>query len=450
MKVLKYLAVIYIFSLIVLLTKTLDDPQCINSITVQSINIERDQESVFYPSCYSENESSGTPILGDKKTIKNLSKSIESFEGFIRQNRLFYKRNAVRVVIKDFSNLSVSANEIQMSPEQAKDLKLFRKSLLKSWILGFASKEIRDDKFTQEVVSDIFLYVFWNEINWSKESNFKRWLKYVYSDRDICSTSYMPEERKPFCDLTQKTNGTIQGEFDQISLWSMRPLVVNRILNYYDEMSLKNKLNFTNYWVKFVSTFDGKLPEKNLNLQNFSDIYNGYMDQFVGKLFNEKFDEYLAVDYVFEFDMEQLESFISFKNELPFYMTKNILFKFRDNTYINLRNGSRLVTNKSLARHWVLVQNSFPELKEVKGLPADYLTIIQAKKDYDLYRFYKKIDDISSFPWVEEFDSLTIYIPSLKLLGRLAPNELKTKDIKSLSLNPKVQEVLGWNPVQVY
>lgn len=388
--------------------------------------------------------------MGDKKTIKNLGKSIESFERFLRQNRFFYKPDSIKVVIKDSANLSVSASEILMSPEQAKDLKLFRKSLLKSWFLGFASKQIRDDKFTQEVVSDVFLYVFWNEMNWEKESNFKRWLKYVYSEKDICTTSYIPEERKPFCDLTTMSGASKAVEFDQISVWSMRPLVVNRILNYYDDMGLKDKLDFAKYWMRLATTFEGQLPEKNLNFQNFSNTYNVYMEQFVGKHFNKKFEEYLAVDYVFEFDMPQVESLVSFKNELPFYMPKNILFKFRDNTYINLRNGSKIVTNKSLARHWVLVQNSFPELKEVKGLPADYLTIIQAKRDYDLHQFYQKVDDISSFPWVEEFDSLTIYIPSLKLLGRLAPEELQTKDIKSLSLNPKLQEVLGWNPVQIY
>jgi len=294
-------------------------------------------------------------------------------------------------------------------------------------------------------VSDIFLHIFWNESNWEQETNFKRWLKYVYSEKDICTTNYIPEERKPFCDLASKAGG-----FDQISLWSMRPLVVNRILKYYDDMDLKDKLEFARYWMRFAATFEGKLPEKNLNFQNFSNVYNTYMELFVGKHFNKKFEEYLAVDYVFEFAMPQMESLISFKNELPFYMTKNILFKFKDDTFINLRNGSRIVTNKSLARHWVLVQNSFPELKEVKGLPADYLTIIQAKRDYDLHKFYQKIDDISSFPWVEEFDSLTIYIPSLKLLGRLAPKELQSKDIKTLSLNPKLQEVLGWNPVQIY
>ena len=446
MKVLKYLAIIYLFSLIFLLTKTLDDPQCINSITVQSINIERDQESVFYPSCFFEKEHSGTPILGDRKIIKNLGNSVESFERFIRQNKFFYKPNTIRIVIKESANLSVSATEIQMNPEQAKDLSLFRKSLLKSWFLGFASKQIRDDKFTQEVVSDIFLYVFWNEIHWEKETNFKRWLKYVYSEKDICKTDFMPTERKPFCDLVTNQNN----QFDQISLWSMRPLVVNRILNYYDQMKLQQKLDFAKYWIHFAATFDGKLPEKNLNFQNFSNVYNVYMDQFVGKLLDVKFEEYLVVDYIFEFDTPQMESMVPYKNELPFYMVKNILFKFNNNAYINLRNGSKLVTDKALSRNWVLVQNSFPELKEVKGIPADYLTIIQAKKDYDLHKFYEKIDDISAFPWVEEFDSLTIYIPSLKLLGRLAPKELRSQDIKSLALNPKLQEILGWNPVQTY
>ncbi|MES2770198.1 MAG: hypothetical protein V4596_13715, partial [Bdellovibrionota bacterium] len=410
----------------------------------------RDQESVFYPSCFFEKVHSGIPILGDRKTIKNLGESVESFERFLRQNKFFYKPNSIKIVIKESANLSVSANEILMSAEQAKDLKLFRKSLLKSWFLGFASKQVRDDKFTQEVVSDIFLYVFWNEINWEKEFNFKRWLKYVYSEKDICRTDFVPAETGPFCDLIAMAKNTQRREFDQISIWSMRPLVVNRILHYYDQMPLKEKLGFAKYWMRFAGTFEGKLPEKNLNFQNFSNVYNMYMEQFIGKLLNAKFEEYLTVDYIFEFDIPQVESLVSFKNELPFYMQKNILFKFKNNTYINLRNGSKLVTSKSLARHWVLVQNSFPELKEVKGLPADYLTIIQAKKDYDLHKFYEKIDDISDFPWVEEFDSLTIYIPSLKLLGRLAPNEVKSQDIKSLSLNPRLEVILGWNPVQVH
>jgi hypothetical protein len=174
------------------------------------------------------------------------------------------------------------------------------------------------------------------------------------------------------------------------------------------------------------------------------------MNQFVGKLLNAKFEENLFIDFVFEFHVPQFQNMVKQKNELPFYMVKNILFKFNDNTFINLRNGSKITSKKSFAKHWVLVQKKLPELKEVKDLPADYLTIIQAKRNYDFGQFYEKIDDISDFPWVDEFDSLTIYIPSLKLLSVLAPEELRSKDLKTLSLNPQISKILGWNPVQVY
>lgn len=445
MKVLKYLAVIYIISLIVLLNKTLEDSGCINSMTVQSINIERSQGRVYSPSCYFANEASGTPILGDKKLLSNLEKTIASFEAFLRTNKFFYKPNSVKILIKDSAELSVTSYEIQMNFEQAKDLNLFRKSLLKSWFLGFASQKIKDDKFTQEVVSDIFLYVFWNEINWTKETNFKRWLKYVYSEKDICKTSYIPNERAMFCDLMNPSQIEPK-EFDHISIWSMRPLVVNRILFYYDQMTYKQKLEFSKYWMRFAATFEGPLPEKLLNFQNFSSIYNAYMDQFVGPLLNVKFEEQLTVDYVFEFQVPQPTSMVDYKNDLPFYLVKNILFKFKDDSFINLRNGSRLVTPQAVGKHWVLVQNKFPELSEIKNLPAEYLTILQTKKDYDFNQFYQKMDDISGFPWTEEFDSLTIYIPSLKLLGRLAPHTMQS-DIKSLYHNSEVTKILGWNPV---
>lgn len=445
MKVLKYLAVIYFISLIVLLNKTLEDALCINSITVQSINIDHGKDQVFAPSCYYETEASGIPVLGDKKLLKNLGNSVESFEAFLRNNKLFYKPNSLRILIKDSAELVITAREIQMNRAQASDLNLFRKSLLKSWLLNFSSQKIRDDKFMQEVVSDIFLYVFWNEMNWERETNFKRWLKYVYSEKDICKTDYVPSERGPFCDLITESS-----DFDQISIWSMRPLVVNRILYYYDDMTYKQKLEFARYWMKLTSTYDGELPEKTLSFQNFSTVYNTYMDQFVGKLLNIKFEEPLSVDYVFEFNVPQPYSMVNYKNDLPFYLTKNILFKFKDDAFINLRNGSRLVTNKSTARHWVMVQNTLPELKDVKHLPADYLTIIQAKNDYDMNQFYKKMDDISAFPWTEEFDSLTLYIPSLKLLGRLAPHSLRSSDIRSLLHNPEVTRTLGWDPVKIY
>jgi hypothetical protein len=423
----------------------MEDSGCINSITVQSVNIERDQESVLVPSCYFEKKPSGTPVLGDKKVLKNITESVESFEKFIRNNRLFYKLNSLQIVIKESADLAVSAHEIQMNFEQAKDLNLVRKILLKSWFLNFASQKIKDDKFSQEIVSDIFLYVFWDEMSWEKESNFNRWLKYVYSEKDICKTEYAPSEREAFCNLIGNSQ-----DFNQISIWSMRPLIVNRILSYYDQMSLSQKLEFTKYWLKFATTFDGKLPSKNLNLRNFSNVYNTYMQQYVGPLLNIKFDENLVVDFVFELNLPQLNSKVVQKQELPVYMLKNILFKFNDNAFINLRNGSRISSNKAYAKHWVLVQRTFPELKEVKSLPADYLTILQAKKQYDINQFYKKIDDISAFPWSEEFDSLTIYLPSLNLLGRLAPEELRNSDVRSLSLNPKLSKILGWNPVQVY
>jgi hypothetical protein len=445
MKVLRIFAIIYFISLIILISKTMEDPSCINSITVQSINIERDQESVFVPSCYFEQKMTGTPVLGDKKILKSLSGSIESFEKIVRNHRYFFKLNSLKIVVKDTADLVVSAKEIQMNREQAKDPNLVRKSLLKSWFLNFASQKIKDDKFTQEIVSDIFLYVFWNEISWEKETNFNRWLKYIYSEKGICKTKYAPSEREPLCGLIAKSK-----KFDQISIWSMRPIVVNRILYYYDQMNLSQKLEFSKYWMKFATTYNGKLPEKNLSFYNFSNVYNSYMEQFVGPLLNVQFEENLFVDFVFEFKIPQLRSIRDYQNKLPAYMQKNVLFKFSDNTFFNLRNGSKISSDKAYAKHWVLVQNSFPELKDVKTLSADYLTIIQAKKDYDFSQFYKNMDNISAFPWTDDFDSLTIYIPSLKLLGRLAPEELKNSDIRTLSLNPKVPKILGWNPVQVY
>lgn len=445
MKVLKYLAIIYVCSLLFLLKKTWDGKLCINSSIVQSIDIVREHGRVFYPNCYIDKDETGTLVLEDRKIILTFEKNLKSFEALLRQNGYFLKPNSLRVVIKDSANLSVSASTIEMNYEDAQDLKLVKKTLIKAWVLGFASKKIRDDKFTQEILSDVFLYVFWNKMNWDKETNFDRWLKYVYSEKDICTTRYIPLEHKPFCDVAAKSK-----KFDQISPWSLRPLVVNRILGFYDDMNLKEKLKFAKNMQTLIATYDKESPVKILNINNISSVYNSYMENLIGNILKIKFDERLIVDFIFEFDHDQPDSMIEFKSDLPFYMLKNIMFKYRDNAYINLRNGSKIVSKNSYANHWVLVQNSFPELKEVRDLPAEYLTIIQAKKEYDLSRFFQKMDDISAFPWVEEFDSLTIYIPSLKLLSKLAPQEVQHQSIKSLSLDPRLQEVLGWNPVKVY
>lgn len=415
-------------------------------MTVQSINIQRATGDLYIPSCYFDEKPSGTPVLGDKKLITNLEKTINAFEGHLRTNRLFIKPKALKLVVKESADLAVSASEVIMNFEQASDFKLFRKSLLKSWFLTFASQKIKDDKFTQEVVSDIFQYVFWNELNWNRETNFKRWLKYVYSEKDICKTNYIPHEREAFCNLVSEAEDTT--DFDQISMWSLRPLVVNRILYYYDQMTYAQKLEFSKYWMRLVVTFKGDLPSHSLNFKSFSQVYNAYMDQFVGPLLNVQFEESLGIDYVFEFETPQPYSLVDYKNELPFLMSKNILFKFKNNTFINLRNGSKIVSTQANARHWVLVQKKLPELRQVKKFPAEYLTIIQAKKEYDLNRFYKKIDDISEFPWRDEFDSLTIYVPSLKLLGQLAPEMRLEEDLKSFSRNKQVTKVLGWSPVQ--
>ena len=415
----------------------MEDPGCINSITVQSINIERGEDAVLAPSCYFDSSVSGTPILGDKKVIKNLAQIIETFERNLRNNSLFYKPNSLKVVINDSAKFQITPSKIQMSYAQAKDLKFFKKALTKSWFMNFASKSLKADEFSQELLSDIFLYAFWNELSWVKETNHKRWLKYVYSSKDLCSSIYVPTVTPDVC--------TVKNE--QLTAWSIRPLMLNRIVDYYDQMDLSQKIEFTKYWVKLAATFDSNLRKEKIDFTNFSKIFNSRMNAMVSPLMNMKFDDHLGIDFVFDFRIKGIRT-ENFEN--PFYMLKNIIFKMSDGSYVNLRSGSKIKTDKIYSRHWVLVQNEFPELKEVKNISADYLTIIQAKKEYDLTQFYKKMDDISSFPWVDEFDSLTIYIPSLRLLGRLAPKEVEGVDIRSLSLNPKITKILGWNPVQVY
>ncbi len=447
MKVLKIVALIYLFSLIGLLIVATREQGCINSITVQSINIERQGSSVSVPSCFFEETHSGTPVLEDQKIIESFSGVIQNFEQMAKINKFFYKPNSLRILIKENSDLQVSYNKIIMDIESAKDLSLVRRSIAQAWMLSYATPELRSNNFLQEVVTDILSFVFWNDLSWEKEVNFNRWLKYVYSDRDICETKYSPASYASVCKLMKDSDGA---EFDQISMWSLRPLVINRVLDLYDRMDVPGKSDFLNYMIAWVLTYEGDLNIQPLDLKSISSVYNQTMNALIGDIY--AFDEALSVDFVFEFVGPQPYSMMNQKNDLPFYLTQNILFGYDDNVFINLRNGSRFASKENFVRHWVKVQDTFPTLSSAKNIPAEYLTILQAKEPYDVFQFFKKIDEISDFPWPEEFDSLTLYVPSLELLGRLAPKELLSAkgDLKNLMLNPNIEKILGWSPVQVY
>lgn len=448
MKVLKIVALIYLFSLIGLLIVATQEKGCINSITVQSINIERPTGTLSIPSCYFDQDRLGTPVLGDQKIVQNLSKAVSSFEEFTRINRFFYKPNSLKISIREGSDLQVSNKEIVMSFDAAKNPEAVRRSLAKAWMLGFASAQVRADSFFQEVITDLFVYAFWNETQWQKEGNFKRWLKYVYSEKDICETSFSPESRISICGLLTDSD---KAKSDQISFWSLRPLIVNRIVDLYDRMNYEQKSSFVRYMIGFALTTEEIPRMPSLTLKNFSAVYNERMNLILADMTGKSFDEQLSIDFVFELSGPQPYTMIKQKEDLPFYMTQNVLFRYDNNVFINLKNGSRFVSAENFVRHWVKVQDNFPSLKAVKHIPAEYLTILQAKQPYEIFEFFKKMDDLSAFPWPEEFDSLTIYVPSLKLLGRLAPKEFGTnQDIRNVMLNPKVEKILGWNPVQVY
>src|SRR5690606_21299958 len=138
---------------------------------------------------------------------------IVAFEELSRINKYFYKPNSIRIIIKGDAAFEVSHKEIIMSFNAAKDLSLVKKSLVHAWMLSYSTPQLRKDAFLQEVAVDIFNYAFWNELQWDKEPNLKRWLKYVYSDKDICSTNFSPVSRTGVCQLMSKSETK---EFDQI------------------------------------------------------------------------------------------------------------------------------------------------------------------------------------------------------------------------------------------
>src|SRR5690606_28055564 len=100
----------------------------------------------------------------------------------------------------------------------------------------------------------------------------------------------------------------------RISIWSLRPLVVNRLLDMYDRMKLEEKSSFVRYMIGWALTYKSPTNIKSLNLKNISSAYNGLMNLIVGDLFS--FDEPLSVDFVFEFLEPQPYSMITQKSDL--------------------------------------------------------------------------------------------------------------------------------------
>src|SRR5690606_13878994 len=105
-----------------------------------------------------------------------------------------------------------------------------------------------------------------------------------------CSTNFSPVSRTGVCQLMSKSETK---EFDQISVWSLRPLVVNRIVDMYDRMKFEEKSAFVNYMIGWALTYESSTNIKPLNLKNISAIYNDLMNLFIGDLYS--FNETLSI-----------------------------------------------------------------------------------------------------------------------------------------------------------
>ncbi len=414
MKVLKIVAVIYFILILTLLSRTMERQNCISSTIVKAVDILREGNPVEIPNCYESKKASGTFVLNDFALLQNVQMQVAIFEESLKRQLLFIPYKKITIQIQEAPGWEVSKNKIILGRDAVREGWNVRYALLRAWIMNWGSDGIKNDKFLQVLVADIYSYLFWGKKDSERYEIKDNWIGNIYSEKDICSSENRPWDQFNFCHLLPKIQ---QENFKNISIWSLRPFVMNYFYNHYQEMSLKEKVKEVDRLTKVVAQMSWYEEYVDLDIVRLNNIYNRVIEKVLGRHTTQT--------------SFQIESIIENQEEAPIGWDvgfgKNILIKKIRNEFLNPINQSSLSIQNVTSLKWYLYSEQVPTLKELSRLPAQKVVVI-----------------------IQKQRPIEVHVPSLKLLVAFHYPQLLDLDVQQAQKNSRLSEILGWNPIQVH
>jgi len=355
-------------------------------------------------------------VLNDQKILQNIQEVVNYTEDIIHNNHLFVPYKKITIYLKETENFAVAADAITMSQATVKNKIEFGRAFLRSWFLNFASRDVQSDKFVQTIFSDIYAFLFWNQKIQTVSQ--EKWLKYFYSEKDICNSPSAVLDQRLFCETIQKKPQDLQGaSFQSLSIWSLRPFILTQFYQIFENASLAEKASAITQFSYVVSHLEWKRSYDHLNFKEMAKIYNDLLQNI--------FDQtpMKTAQFKFSFDVETI---VAAPPAAKVSVRGNTLLLMDKHTYYNPWTQSVLYLNHVQSKNWQVYTQLAPKLEDLRKLPAERAEVFIVNKD-----------------------PIKVHLPSLNLLAQYGRSDLLHMDVSKAFRNHQIESILGWNPVQV-
>ncbi len=382
----KYVLVAYFFLILALISREFSVKSCISSNVVHSLDIH----GVFkIYNCSAKLDPEGVFTSEVSKSLAQAKKDIVTLEEFLYRNNLPYPQ---------LKSLDLSFTKSSSFP----------RDLVSQWV---DSINPQMPQLYKAIYGDIFTKIMTGSTSMDRERTDSL---YLISERDACGKGLVLEGKYSYCELIKKNK---KGNFEDLSYWSLRPMLYAAFLQIYETLDLKAKQGFLKMVAqesvlqkKYSSEFDIRLDTLVPNYHKLTK-----------ELFHQK-SELKPLAYVLNFQtFSPVTSIESLENSLSIHGEGAFFYKGEYQTRQG-RFRSEYAENLPIQREiWVV--DDVPPLRDLMATHQQKLEIFKIGKS--LYR---------------------VHIPSLGLLFKLK----MIKPYQNLDgLDKQISQVwLGFNPVE--
>lgn len=463
---LKISTILALFLLLGIVLWGFQDDRCLNSSVVRKINI---MNSELYSCEVSRSRSKISLDPEFTRAFVKIERDIREFEIFKDQiSNLSTPDQTITITLNKPYTYTNENNLITMGQDLFLNEGYFKRALVQAWLNQILSKHIKENKVLFEILSDNFMSLIWGDlelvdpilnkkIDLTSNAN---WLNDVLGEQTLCDSPWRPIDRLDLCeDLRENSfNNTVKIKyFNELSLWSLRPLVVKKFWSYYKNLSPVKRINFIQNWYEYIAHLDDSFEKFPIQIDlETLPIVTSYT---IKKLYNNSVPPVeLQLDLFVElkkqdFDPHDFWNLIKFAKNNP---KVNILLRSENNLII-LPSLQKMIVGyfHAHAKKQILISCKKPTFKEISNQKPkdDRLLFIEKCGPKELFlSSYEnsKLDlDLAMKTFAEQnTDSnyMLFHIPSLKMAINLSKINANSS-IEQFNTLSNDLELLGLNKV---
>ncbi len=454
MSLFKYSTLLAIFVTLGLIVWSFQDPVCLNSSVVKKIDLESSAGLYSLWSCGYQNSATESDLpLATKSSYFKIQSEITQFEIFKQQVDPSYSpRRNIKILLSKPQKFEWRGLQLDLGIDFFETAFGFRRALVQAWLQDFLKPAVRQNKVLFDTLTDIYVLMIWAKPDF--EMGRSRWLDDVMTEESLCRSSWRPIERQMFCEDLHLASHTLRGQIrslEEVSSWSLRPLLVKDFWNGYLKLSGFEKLQYSkdfSYNLSVLSdAFQIPFVTDLTSLANAYKVVSGK----IGIRARSTAIDFYVVSTKKQFNIFQYDDLINAALEFP---DTNILIRNHDSFYV-LPGLTRVRVGYAQpeVNQQAIVSCEAPRLDNVLAQNVKSQRVLYVQ-DCDSLSQIKLVDfliyGVEAFSESNKSNFMVFHIPSIRIAKEIWKLDTrKILGVKGPEVSPDLKaRLFGWSNIK--